>query len=281
MKLGWKYEGIGWYSDTNKSVPLYRQYNPNAKSGSHNYTTNKAENDMLVNAGWKAEGVAWYGLDTEFYGRGHASDVTGKYGVYLEMDERAYVFYDNDVRVTNSTVSFYGRTYTADSQGHLDMSNDDGMRASIEAVKLLCDGQTHEYSNTNRLGPSYDCSSIVLISLKNAGVDVGNATYTGDMEKELTAHGYRLVADADITSHYNFRPGMISISTGKNSHAGDHAIMYLGQMAVTLEGEEFDGCLANTQALPNQGVYIETRIDYILPGGTTEDEYGRHVLLTK
>ena len=62
VKVGWKYEGIGWYSDDAKGVPLYRQYNPNAKAGSHNYTTNKAENDMLVRVGWKAEGIGWYGV---------------------------------------------------------------------------------------------------------------------------------------------------------------------------------------------------------------------------
>jgi hypothetical protein len=53
---GWKYEGIGWYSDyENKGVPVYRQYNPNAVSGSHNYTTSKTENDHLV-AGRMARG---------------------------------------------------------------------------------------------------------------------------------------------------------------------------------------------------------------------------------
>lgn len=59
-KSGWRYEGIGWYSKG--SVPLYRQYNPNAKSGAHNYTTNKFENDMLVKVGWRAEGIGWYAL---------------------------------------------------------------------------------------------------------------------------------------------------------------------------------------------------------------------------
>lgn len=58
IRAGWKSEGIGWYSGG--SIPVYRQYNPNAKSGSHNYTTNKSENDSLVRAGWRAEGVAWY-----------------------------------------------------------------------------------------------------------------------------------------------------------------------------------------------------------------------------
>ncbi len=59
---GWKDEGIGWYSDDNKGVPVYRQYNKNAKTGSHNYTANLAENDMLVKSGWKAEGIFWYGV---------------------------------------------------------------------------------------------------------------------------------------------------------------------------------------------------------------------------
>jgi len=60
---GWKDEGIGWYSaPEDGGVPLYRQYNPNAKTGSHNYTTKKAENDALVRLGWKAEGIGWYGV---------------------------------------------------------------------------------------------------------------------------------------------------------------------------------------------------------------------------
>lgn len=63
VSKGWRYEGIGWYSsDTNRSYPLYRQYNPNAKAGAHNYTLNSNEKDMLVRAGWRDEGLAWYAL---------------------------------------------------------------------------------------------------------------------------------------------------------------------------------------------------------------------------
>lgn len=63
VSKGWRYEGIGWYSsDTNRSYPLYRQYNPNAKAGAHNYTLNSNEKDMLVRAGWHDEGLAWYGV---------------------------------------------------------------------------------------------------------------------------------------------------------------------------------------------------------------------------
>ena len=69
VSVGWKYEGVGWYSDDARGVPLYRQFNPNVdpsaprnNSGSHNYTTSKAENDHLVSLGWRAEGVGWYGV---------------------------------------------------------------------------------------------------------------------------------------------------------------------------------------------------------------------------
>ncbi|MEY8308449.1 hypothetical protein AAK899_02860 [Erysipelotrichaceae bacterium 51-3] len=41
-------------------VPLYRQYNPNAVAGAHNYTTNKAENDYLASIGWNTEDIAWH-----------------------------------------------------------------------------------------------------------------------------------------------------------------------------------------------------------------------------
>ena len=65
---GWRYEGIGWYSeDAIKDKPLYRQFNPNVNieaihnnSGSHNYTMSYDEHSFLVGAGWRGEGVAWY-----------------------------------------------------------------------------------------------------------------------------------------------------------------------------------------------------------------------------
>lgn len=69
IRAGWRYEGVGWYSAEGKQVKLYRQFNPNVNpgarrnnSGSHNYTTSKAENDNLVAHGWRAEGVGWYGI---------------------------------------------------------------------------------------------------------------------------------------------------------------------------------------------------------------------------
>lgn len=69
VAAGWKYEGVGWASACDSAgrpvagaVPLYRQYNPFARTGTHNYTMSLEENNSLVDAGWEAEGVAWYGV---------------------------------------------------------------------------------------------------------------------------------------------------------------------------------------------------------------------------
>ena len=66
VRAGWKYEGVGWYSadpkDSN-SIPLLREYNPNAFANNHNYTTSKPEHNWLISLGWKDEGKAWYALN--------------------------------------------------------------------------------------------------------------------------------------------------------------------------------------------------------------------------
>ena len=60
VSVGWKYEGIGWYSNDYKEIPIYRLYNPNAKTGTHHYTASGIEKNYLVSQGWKYEGIAFY-----------------------------------------------------------------------------------------------------------------------------------------------------------------------------------------------------------------------------
>lgn len=103
VAAGWSYEGIGWYSDENKTASLYRQYNPNVdpkasrgNSGSHNYTTSKTENDSLVRVGWKEEGIGWYAITAGYSYKyqptvqganefcEHGARYTGKGFTYLE-----------------------------------------------------------------------------------------------------------------------------------------------------------------------------------------------------
>lgn len=110
VRLGWKYEGIGWQSDTKKTIPLYREYNPNAKTGTHNYTTNKAENDVLVRAGWKYEGIAWYGIKDRAKGTTNVPD--GAYFVELTTGDLQDPSYQPVGRVKNLSVKGKKMTFT-------------------------------------------------------------------------------------------------------------------------------------------------------------------------
>lgn len=52
VAAGWNYEGVGWCSDDFRTVPLNREYNPNAFANNHNYTTDRGEHEYLVSIGW-------------------------------------------------------------------------------------------------------------------------------------------------------------------------------------------------------------------------------------
>ena len=47
MRVGWNDEGVAWYSDVKKTVPVYRLYNPFAVTGMHHYTTSYGEAKYL------------------------------------------------------------------------------------------------------------------------------------------------------------------------------------------------------------------------------------------
>ena len=62
-RIGWNYEGIGWYAPEESSTPVYRLYNK--YSGDHHYTTSLDEYNSLVALGWSGEGVGWYSDDAK------------------------------------------------------------------------------------------------------------------------------------------------------------------------------------------------------------------------
>ncbi|PJM75388.1 InlB B-repeat-containing protein [Bifidobacterium simiarum] len=64
VRLGWRDENHGSNSfvtvskNTAGAQPVYREYNPH--NGTHNWTLNRAEHNMLVRLGWRDEGIGWY-----------------------------------------------------------------------------------------------------------------------------------------------------------------------------------------------------------------------------
>jgi len=84
----------------------------------------------------------------------------------------------------------------------------------------IANDQRHGYSQASRWGnPDYDCSSLVLSAYKRAGVDVGQATYTGNMHSELLKHGF-----TDVTASIN-------LASGANLQRGDILLYHIGGTA--------------------------------------------------
>lgn len=68
------------------------------------------------------------------------------------------------------------------------------------AMQWMCDiayDPSHGYDWSYRWGErgDYDCSSLVISALRQAGFDTGSATYTGNMRSNLTARGFRWITD--------------------------------------------------------------------------------------
>ncbi len=107
------------------------------------------------------------------------------------------------------------------------MENDapDAIRRAVEwMLKIAADNQ-HGYSQADRWGPDYDCSSFVITAWELAGVPVktAGATYTGNMYDVFVRCGFQ-----DVT-------GSVDLATGAGMQAGDvllnhqrHTATYIG-----------------------------------------------------
>ena len=89
----------------------------------------------------------------------------------------------------------------------------------------IANDDSHGYDQNSRWGPDYDCSSLVISAFKNAGVDVGKASYTGNMCSELSKHGFSLYSfDRSILKRGDimWRSGHTELYIGDNQQVGAH-----------------------------------------------------------
>ena len=89
------------------------------------------------------------------------------------------------------------------------------MKSKIEAATTwmedLAADNSHGYSQANRWGPDYDCSSAVIQAWDQAGVPVkaAGASYTGNMRSAFLACGFKLVTAS------------VNLATGEGLRRGD------------------------------------------------------------
>lgn len=99
------------------------------------------------------------------------------------------------------------------------------LETAVQWAIAIANDDSHGYSQANRWGPDYDCSSLLITAWERAGVPVksAGATYTGNMLNAFKSCGF-----VDVT-------GQVNRSNGNGMQRGDillnvinHTAMYIG-----------------------------------------------------
>ena len=90
----------------------------------------------------------------------------------------------------------------------------------------IANDNTHGYSQVNRWGKDYDCSSLVITVVESAGIPVrskGGATYTGNMLSAFKRCGF-----TDVTKRVNLATGAGLIRGDILLNRTHHTEIYIG-----------------------------------------------------
>ena len=105
--------------------------------------------------------------------------------------------------------------------------------------------QKHGYSQANRWGPDYDCSSAVITAYQKAGVPVktNGATYTGNMKQVFLRNGF-----TDVTKKVNLATGAGLKPSDVLLNEIHHTAMYVGNgQNVHARGQSFGSSATGDQ----------------------------------
>ena len=110
---------------------------------------------------------------------------------------------------------------------------------ALDWAQNIANDNSHGYSQDNRQGPNYDCSSFVINAYKNAGVDTGSASYTGDMVQGLTSTGqFEYVTGNPYQNGTQLQPGDILF---RQSNGSGHTEIYVGDGKTIGAKSNYDG----------------------------------------
>lgn len=125
------------------------------------------------------------------------------------------------------------------------------LEAALQIFENLLNDDSHGYSQSNRWGPDFDCSSSIVYSLKQAGFDTGSANTTYDMAANLCDRGWEQLPVPGVEG---LQRGDICLNTSA------HVEWYLGNGQ--LGG--FHSDYGNTQA-GDQGGEADAKTYYDFP----------------
>lgn len=83
------------------------------------------------------------------------------------------------------------------------------IKKAVEWAVKIANDNAHGYDQEQRNGPDYDCSSLVATALKQAGFNVSEQSWTGNLKGQLMAEGFYLCSAP-------WMPGDIHLNTQKH-----------------------------------------------------------------
>lgn len=136
------------------------------------------------------------------------------------------------------------------------------IETALDWALSIANDNSHGYDQTNRWGPDYDCSSLVISAFKKAGLNL-KSIYTGNMKADFMANGF-----ADVTSKINLQTGAGLVKGDVLLNQAHHTALYIGDgMIVHASGNEKGGARGG-QIGDQTGREICTRTYYNYPWDT-------------
>lgn len=133
---------------------------------------------------------------------------------------------------------------------------------AVEWAIGIANDDSHGYDQTNRWGPDYDCSSLIIQAWQNAGVPVKTqgASYTGNMYDAFIACGF-----IDVTSQVNLSSGSGVIRGDVLLNIVHHTAMSIGNGQIVQASINEHGETTGGQTGDQTGREIYTRSYYNYP----------------
>lgn len=95
---------------------------------------------------------------------------------------------------------------------------DSKLEAAVQWAINIANDNSHGYKWGGHGPIDYDCSGLVIEALRNAGFDVGSATYTGNMKSQLTARNFTWIPWSNIGGVWNLQRGDILLRHPNSAH---------------------------------------------------------------
>lgn len=126
----------------------------------------------------------------------------------------------------------------------------------VNWMEEIAADNSHGYSQVNRNGPDYDCSSLVGTALNRAGMNVSKSSTTRNLRSQLLAAGFKTVSTTGARKR-----GDIYLKEGK------HVVCCVDGSRIVHARHDEDGGIRGKKSGDQNGNEIAVTNFYVISGG--------------